>query len=87
MATRTTLLALSLLLLSACVPRGQIHTIDHHHTLLHGSADAIYAGCVRGVIRWHYALTGRWPNLTQVAELCNDTQQSFETRPGAGDDL
>lgn len=75
------------LLLSACIPRQQTHYIRQHQTLLYGSDAAIYAGCVRGVIRWHYSLTRQWPDLRQVAELCDGTQKSFEPRTGAGDDL
>lgn len=79
------IIILTALLLSACVPSRQIYHIDHRHTLLQGSADAIYAGCVRGVIRWHHATTGQWVALNEVALLCDDVQRSFETKTGEGD--
>lgn len=71
-------LALCAFLLSACVPSRQTYHIDHRRTMLHGSADAIFDGCVRGVIRWHYAMTGQWVALDDVALFCDEVQRSFD---------
>lgn len=75
---RTITLALVALLLSACIPSQQTYTIDHRRTLLHGSDDALFDGCVRGVIRWHYAVTGQWVTLDDVAAMCDEVQRSFD---------
>ena len=71
-------IALVALLLSACVPSRQTHAIDHRRTMLHGSDDALFDGCVRGVIRWHHATTGQWVALDDVAVMCDEVQRSFD---------
>ena len=73
------------LLLSACTP--QHYYIRQRQTLLHGSDAAIFAGCVRGVIRWHHERTGHWPEYAAVTELCTGVQKSFmENMEGIPDD-
>jgi hypothetical protein len=63
------------LLLSACMPTQ--HYIHQRQTLLFGSDSAIYAGCVRGVIRWQVARTGNYPIYADVQALCTNVQKSF----------
>lgn len=65
------------LLLSACTAPQTQHYMHYRQTLLHGSDAALYVGCVRGVIRWHHARTGHWPEYRQVEELCVGVQKSF----------
>ena len=65
-----------LLLLSSCVP-SQRYYMHTRQTLLHGSDAAIYAGCVRGVIRWHFDHAKRWPTQAAVEDHCLDVQKSF----------
>lgn len=79
-----TKLVLVALLLSACIPRQQTHYIHQHQTLLYGSDAAIYAGCVRGVIRWHKQRTGQYPDLAMVQSLCVGVQDSFRDHYGDG---
>lgn len=72
-------LALCLLLvigLTSCV-RPKRYYVNTRQTLLFGTDAATYAGCVRGVIRWHHDRTGQWPAYAQVEELCAGVQKSF----------
>lgn len=78
---KSLLFALLALTLSACTDCAQIYTISQRHTLAFGQSEAIYDGCVRGVIRWHYAMTDSWPTLAMVHEACIGVQSSFEQRP------
>jgi hypothetical protein len=69
--------AVLLLLLTACVPQAPHYYLHQRQTLLLGSDAALYAGCVRGVIRWHYERTGHFPDYARVEELCAGVQKSF----------
>lgn len=68
-------LAACILAQAGCAPTQDRMPVRQH--LLYGSEAALYAGCVRGVIRWHHAYTGHWPWLAQVEALCTDVQKSF----------
>jgi cytochrome bd-type quinol oxidase subunit 1 len=66
------------LLLAACVPPTPY--MHQRQNLLYGSDAAIYAGCVRGVIRWHVRETGRYPTYAHVEALCNEVQKSYQEK-------
>jgi hypothetical protein len=63
------------LLLAACMPPTPY--IHQRQNLLYGSDSAIYAGCVRGVIRWHVRETGRYPAYGDVEAMCTNVQKSY----------
>lgn len=67
---------LVIFILSTCQPKR--YAIQQHQTLLFGSDEAIYAGCVRGVLRWHYERTGAWLTPEEVQLFCIDVQRSFQ---------
>ena len=45
-----------------------------------GQEEALYVGCVRGVIRWQYELTGTWPQIDAVYLHCESMRRSFKQR-------
>jgi len=63
------------MLLASCVYIGPDNpTIE---TLPYGQDEAVYAGCVRGVIRWHYNTTGSYPSLDIVHRHCEEIRRSY----------
>lgn len=84
---KSALCLLLVILLTSCV-RPRHYYVTTRQTLLYRSDAAIYAGCVRGVIRWHHDRTGQWPEYKVVEELCSGVQKSFtEELHGESNDL
>lgn len=68
-------ICLAAMLLASCVYIGPDNpTIE---PLPFGQDEAIYAGCVRGIIRWHHNQTGNYPSLDIVHHHCENTRRSY----------
>lgn len=73
---RVTLYLISLLFAGCMVIGDDMPIIE---PLPYGQSEALYAGCVRGIVRWQHDLTGVYPQLDAVHRHCEAMRRSFKS--------